>query len=394
MKTRPTIKQRIDREVPGIGRVNLRTRARTTAEHNARKALFNRLVEADQLDVIRMLMRGEVSWIELRQAERKKRLHSDALAADVALARPLWDRSEAEPGALTQTLPRMGKAESSRERYRVAFVQLRAHAADFLPAGASVKHLATVDWPAVWDDMRAAELSAATRNRVRSSLSAFLTVFLGDKFHPFRREMMRLMGAFEDQTGQLRDITVDEFWTNYAKLDDAIKPIALTLAGSGLRVGEYLQCTETSARRLPTIWFPNGKTGGGEVEIASDLVPFARLAIPCRIAPAPKVWKGVQYDARYRKIHRAFAAAAKATGIPWSPHYLRHLYAQLGIAKLPDVVVQKGLRHKTASMTRHYADRKVKAEVSEAVSSTLLGAKSAPKKVRVNVRSRSRREAS
>src|SRR4051812_7227943 len=111
------MKQRIDRDIPGLGRVCIRTRARSTKEHDARVALFNRLVEAGQTDVIQMLTKpkhqGGISWVELRAAQRKKRLHSDSLAADVALVRLLWDEAN-KAGAFSATLPRMGKAASTR----------------------------------------------------------------------------------------------------------------------------------------------------------------------------------------------------------------------------------------------------------------------------------------
>jgi hypothetical protein len=58
------------------------------------------------------------------------------------------------------------------------------------------------------------ELSPASRNRVRSAVSAFLTVFLGDKFHPFRRDVMKAMGGMESEQTPPKEITVDEFWTN------------------------------------------------------------------------------------------------------------------------------------------------------------------------------------
>jgi integrase len=387
---RRTIKQRIDIEIPGFGRFCKRTGAKTMPEHRARRALLQRLIEADQLDVIGMLDRGEVTWTELRQAERKKRLHSDALAADVALSRPLWNVGEAK-GAFAVTLPRMGKAQASRDRYEVAFGQLNTYAADFLPANAIVKDLKTVPWPDVWAAL--SELSAASRNRVRSSLSAFMTVFLGDKYHPFRRDVMKALGGMEDETTEPRQVTLEEFWKVFDALDDAVKPTALTLAGSGMRVGEYLQCTEHSVRRLPIIWIPDGKTGGAETSVAESLVPFVELAIPCRLAPAPAVWRGVQYDARYKRIYKAFAAASIETGIPCSPHYLRHLYAQLATAELPDVLVQQGLRHKTPSMTRHYSKRRITKQVADVVGKALERKKTKAKKVRVKVRAGSQRKA-
>jgi integrase len=326
-----------------------------------------------------MLDRGETTWGELRQAQRKKRLHSDALAADVALSRPFWNVGDVK-GALALTLPRMGKSPSTRERYEVAFGQLRTHAADFLPGNAIVKDLRTVEWVEVWASMHA--LSPASRNRVRSALSAFLTVFLGDKYHPFRRDVVKAMGSMEDEATAPREVTLDEFWTVFEALDDAVKPSALLLAGTGMRIGEYLQCGETSIRRLPVIWIPNGKTGGAETSIADSLVPFARQAIPCRIAPAPKVWRGVQYDARYKRLYKAFARASEATGIPCSPHYLRHLYAQLGTDSLPDVLVQQGLRHKTPAMTRMYSKRRITQQVANVVGKALERGKRVRGKVR------------
>lgn len=378
-----TIKQRIDRLVPGLGRVVLRTGARTIAEHRARVALFDRLLEGGQMETIAMLVRGDLSWGELRQAQRKNRLHSDTLAADVALVRNLWVSAAA-------TLKRMGKTESSRDRYGLAFEQLKKLAVDFLPSSALVKDLKTAPWPDVFAAMH--ELSPASRNRVRSALSAFLTVFLGDKYHPFRRDVMKAMGGMEDEATPPKEITVDEFWTNVAATADAVQPIVLTLAGTGLRIGEFLQCDEFSARRLPVIWIPGGKTGAAETVIADALLPFAKQAIPCNIAPKPETWRGVQYDARYKRIYKAMRAASTLTGIDWSPHYLRHLYAQLATDKLPETLAQQGLRHATSAMTAQYAKRKTTAKVASVVGQALL--KNRSKKVCGKVRDQVRRNAS
>lgn len=378
-KRAETIKQRIDRNVPGIGRVVIRTGARTIAEHRARVALFDRLIEAGQVETIKLKVDGQISWAELRQAQRKNRLHSDTLAADVALARNLWV-------AIAATLKRMGKGQSTRDRYELAFAQLKKHAVDFLPAGALVKDLKALEWSDVFLALHS--LSPASRNRVRSALSAFLTVFLGDKFHPFRRDVMRVMGGMEDEQTPPKEITVEEFWTNLGATDEAIQPIVLTLAGSGLRIGEYLLCDEFSAKRLPVIWIPGGKTGADETVIADALLPYARQAIPCNIAPRPEVHRGVQFDARYKRIWKAMRAASKSTGIDWSPHYLRHLYAKLATDELPQVLAQQGLRHATGAMTAHYAKRKTTSQVANVVGKALM------KKVRVKVRDGRRRNAS
>ncbi len=364
-----TIKQRIDRVIPGIGRVVLRTGARDRKEHQARLRLFDRLVEAGQLEVVQMLVDGTVTWAELRQAERKKRLHSDALAADIAITRPLWD-TETTSGAFTAMLPRMGRTESARTRYHVAFAQLHTFAAHQLPATGMVKDLRTVAWPDVFAAM--GELSPASRNRVRSSLSAFLTVFLGDKYHPFRRAVMKAMGPMEDERTAPREVTLEEFWTLMGAVDEALIPSYLTLAASGMRVGEYLQCTEESIRRLPRIQIPGGKTGRGETSVAEALVPYVRQAIPCRIGPVPAIWRGVQHDARYKRLWKGMAMASKATGIPCSPHYLRHLYAQIASEELPSVLVQQGLRQKSSRVTDQYTKRRTTDQVASVVGAALI----------------------
>ena len=376
---RRTIKTRIDIMVPGLGRFCKRSGATTMAEHRARVALVHRLIEADQLDVIRALQNDEITWAELRQAERKKRLHSDALAADIALSRRLWDVDKVE-GAFSATLPRMGRTDSTRERYAVAFGQLKANAADFLPAAAIVKDLKDVPWADAFACM--SELSPASRNRVRSAVSAFLTVFLGDKFHPFRREVMKAMGRMEDEATAPREITPAEFWTLLDHMDDAIKPSFITLAATGMRIGEYLQCDEASVRRLPTIQILRGKTGSRESSVAPELEPIVLQAIPCRVGKAPTVWRGVQFDARYKKLYKAMSAASAATGIPCSPHFLRHLYAQLGTDKLPSALVQQGLGHATASMTDKYAKRRTTAKVAAVVGKALVRGQGVRGKVR------------
>jgi integrase len=200
---------------------------------------------------------------------------------------------------------------------------------------------------------------------------------------------MKAIGGMEREATPPKEITVAEFWMNLGATDEAVQPSILTLAGSGLRVGEFLQCDEFSARRLPVIWIPGGKTGAAETVIADALVPFARQAIPCNIAPRPKgTWRGVQFDARYKRLWKAMRAASETTGIDWSPHYLRHLYAKLATDELPQVLAQQGLRHATGAMTAHYAKRKTTAQVANVVGKALM------KKVRVKVRDQSRRNAS
>ena len=364
-----------------------------------RAAILQELADHGQEEVLLAFKQRRLHWADILRAKRQNRIASANLAVDLALHRPLWDRRKARkliPGALALTLPRMGKTASTRDRYAVAFDNLRAAAPDFLPDDATVAALGAMtedDWAAVWGEMAA--LAPATRNRVRSAVSRFLSLFLADKYHPVRRAVMQRMGAFEKEgAGQPRTITLAEFWRLMDALPpdtrEVVEPCFVTLAASGMRVGEYLQCGTESLRRFPTIAIPDGKGGAREVAVAPVLEDVVRQAIPCRVAPAPAEWltgeasyPGVQFDARYKLLYRVLAAAAKTTGVPASPHYLRHLFGALAVKTTNQVSAQHALGHETPGMTAHYAKEKTTQEVGAAVGAALLAGRA---KVRDAVR--------
>jgi integrase len=360
---------RFDRRFKGVGRIRATSQTSNLAEFNRRDRILDRLFEAGQLEVLRMLKRGEISAVELRQAEREGRLTSDSLAADLALRRRLFDDEETgEKGAFTTTLPKMGRKDSSRARYGVAFNELAEITAGVLTQASAVADLARVAWKETLDAWDVAE---ATKNRLRGAVSAFLTQYLGDKYHPFRRSLMKAIPVYEEAE-LVVDLTVEEFWTLMEHVPEPAIASYVTLAASGLRVGEYLQCDEPDKRpQVFGIHIPGGKTGEDVVYVGAEYWPFVEQAIPCRIGKAPAVWVDVQHDARYKRLARWIRAASKATGITVTIHHLRHLYAQLGVAEMPEAMVQKALRHKTPAMTRRYSMRSDKGEVSRAVGRAL-----------------------
>lgn len=333
-----------------------------------RKQLLFDLVDYGQTDVLVAFRDGDRSWTDLLRAKRTKQLSSASLATDLLLDRELWG----EQGAIATTLPKMGRSQQSRSRYEASFRSLEV-ASGGRAVVRTVAGLLGLEWDEVWKQL--AKLSPASRNRVRSSVSAFLTVFLGDKYHPFRRQVVKVMGGKEQEGSAVpRTITIEEFRTLLNALPEPIVPCVVTMAATGMRAAEYLQCTAAHLRRFPTIEIPGGKTGADTVQVARSLEPYVRAAIPCAIAPAPKydgVYPGVQFDRRYKVIYRELREAGKKTGIICSPHYLRHLFAALAVQGTDAVRAQHALRHKTPGMTAHYAKEKSGQVVADAVGKSL-----------------------
>lgn len=374
--------RQIDVVLPApVGRVCKSWGTDDRRKRQERKQLLFDLVDYGQTDTLVAFRDGDRTWHDLLRAKRTKQLASASLATDLLLDKELWG----EQGAIAQTLPKMGKSQQSRTRYESALSSLET-ACGGRATVRTVAGLLGLEWEDVWKQLD--KLSPASRNRVRSTVSAFLTVFLGDKYHPFRRQVVKVMGGKEEEGSTVpRTITLDEFLTLVKALPEPIAPCVVTLAATGMRAAEYLQCTAAHLRRFPTIEIPGGKTGADTVQVARSLEPYVRAAIPCTIAPAPKyegAYPGVQFDRRYKVIYRELATASKKTGITCTPHYLRHLFAALATQETDPIRAQHALRHKTPGMTAHYAKEKSGQVVADAVGKRL-------RKVRDFVRDRTRK---
>jgi len=357
--------RQLDLILSGFGRFVKSWGTDQKAQRRVRRQIVIDLYNAGQLDVLRALMKrptqGGLTWADVLAAKRAKRLGSDSLAADLALSRPLW-------AAIDATLPRMGKSANTRGFYGDVFGSLQTRAAALLPSDAQVKSLGDVDWSAIWAAF--ADTSPAWRNRVRASVSAFLTVYLDDKWHPFRRRVVKRAGTKEREPKIPKSISVEEFWQLMAHVHEALVPAFVTLAATGMRVGEFLACTERDLARFPTIHVPGGKTGEGTVEVDPELEGYIRSAIPCRIASTKKVARPT-WDQRYRRLQRAIKAASEATGIPATVHTLRHFYASEGVKAQPQGFVQQALRHTTPAMTQRYSTQRDTAAVARSVGRAL-----------------------
>lgn len=378
-----TIKARIEKWITPTWRFQKRSGATTAAEHTARKALLNRLVEMGQLDTIRMLERDEVTWEELRQADRGKRLGNDHLGADIALSKRLWQQDEQghDVGVLATMLPKLGSPGNdglqSRRRFGLALDYLKKYgpAAGLKPT-ATVKDLAVMDWEAFFAEM--GHLSKSTRNGVRVTTSLLLSKYLGSKHHPHRHAVCRVMGPKEQDRAKPKVLTLESFALFFAALDDTMKPIAWVLATSGIRISEYLQLAAAHIRHLPAIEVP-GYAEPAAVPNTPESIALARQAIPCPLPGEvfePGQYPGVGEDWRYEQIRRAFVKASEGAGLERiTPHTLRHFYAQTAISRKggaqSTLQVQHGLRHATADMTSVYTRLDNVLEVADAVGAVL-----------------------
>jgi integrase len=374
--------RRFDRRFKGVGRINVSSYTKSKRRFDRDNALLDQLYEGGQLDTLRALKRGDVTMPEVRSAARTGKLSNNSLTVDLALARPLWDSVDGEgravKGAVSATLDKMRLAAASRARYYTSFREIQDLAGDTLAGNAHVSALALVEWGELWDGWTIEEkgvddtivtrpASAATKNRARAAVSAFLTKFLGDKYHQFRRDVVAKIPQLAEPKIP-RETTIGQFWTLMEKVPDHAIEDFVTLAATGIRVGEYLQCDKPDLYpETRAIHLPGGKTGEDVVYVGEEWWPYVERAIPCDVAPRPKEWRGVQYDARYKRLRAYLNAASEATGIKVTIHYLRHLFVQTGVDVAPEADVQKAVRHRTRSMTQDYASRKVKRSVAEKV---------------------------
>lgn len=347
--------RQLDLVLPGLGTEGDRfVKAWAVSESTAREArrsVVRDLYNAGQLDVLRSMLRrpseGGTTWAEVLQAKRRGEIASDTLFSGIVLKRPL-------AATITQTLPAMGGKASTRRFYKEMLDALTQYAGTQLSESATVADLRKIEWVKVWAAMT--HVGPARRNHLRAAVSAFLTAFLEDKYHPFRRAVVKAMGKKEQVAVLPKNVTVAEFWTLMAHVPEPLVASYVTLAATGMRVGEYLACTERSLARFPTIHLPDGKGGEATVEIDPGLELYVRQAIPCNIAPRRKKHPvRVQDDPRYRRLQRSLKLASEATGIPATVHTLRHFFAGEGVQHQPQAFVQQALRHATAGMTARYA---------------------------------------
>jgi hypothetical protein len=349
----------IDIRIKGFGRFRVSAQTTRSGAVARRKELARLLGELGQYEVLLAIKKGELAWGHLEHAQRQQRLASAALLADLRLKTPLAT-------AITATLPAMGPTALTRDRYRVALDALWRLGFD--RETATVADLKRDDWRELLGGW---EASPATKNGVRTAVSRFLTRFLGDKHHAFRRAVLH-----EDRWPRLkvprvvRGFDATEFWPLMKLIPDRLVPSCVVLAASGMRIGEYLHPDIRVDEAHHTIE-TTGKTGPKTYAVDAAAWEYVRAAVPCRASRMTKVPARLQNDPRYKAIYRAVKAAGAALGLNITVHDLRRLYVRLGVDARGEIATQHAVGHETPAMTAEYARWRSQAAVSHAVAQGL-----------------------
>jgi integrase len=205
---------------------------------------------------------------------------------------------------------------------------------------------------------------------LRQAVSHFLTIHLGDLYHPLRRSVVSVQ-AFPKRVEMERvpDLDLTTFWRVVGRAPEHVRPAFVALVVLGLRTGEYFRLREHHLHPLTKqVSVPGTKTAGSAavLRVAAELWPWITAAVPAPVAYTwlRKYWK------------RALKAAGADTTLRL--HDLRHLTAQVLVnAGQTEASVQTTMRHATPSMTRRYARQKDRGENAAALARAMLDARPA-----------------
>ena len=365
MKTRRRVSPggsfRVDRTfAPPVGRLAIASGAWTLAGLRNVEACLERLSERGRLDVLLAIKRHRVGIAQVLDADRAGTL--DALLASLTPspeAAPFWP-------AVQSWLGPMAKRNPTVKRYGVSMLKLERFGV--LAADATVSELGTLDWKALGQRWTGPGCSGSDWNQMRRAVSRFLTVQLGDVYHPLRRAVVKAIPK-RREVERVPDLDVPTFWQVVAAAPEHVRPALVALVALGLRTGEYLRLRETDLHPITkTVSIPGTKTAGSAAVLRVDpsLWPWIVAAVP---APVAYCWL---------RLHWKRALASVGADPTLRLHDLRHLTAQLLVnAGQSEASVQSTMRHETASMTRRYARQKDRGENAAALARELLPARTA-----------------
>ena len=325
---------RIDRVFRGVGRIQLTSKTRSRTEYRRRDALLTKLYESSQLETLIGIRRGKILIEDLVLADRDGRLQqADSL---LALHRPLW-------AEVRRVWPDTDLTVTTR-RYRTSFAALETK------LGRREKRMQVRDLQRLeWKTLRASwGKSGSDWNHLRRAVSAFLTIALGSTKARFRTEVLELI-PLADEHERVPDVTPAQFWRAVEALPHHARPAIVTLAVTGLRLGEYLRCTPEHLRPgTRAIEVPGTKTQGSAATIRVDpaLWAWVEAGVPAPLGERwlRKYWNRACKNARLKNLRL---------------QDLRHCFAQWATdGGATEGAVQSALRHRSPTMTRRYT-RKV-----------------------------------
>jgi integrase len=358
-----------DRVFAGVGRIKRSSGTDKVKEFRKRDALLTKLFETSALAVLRAFKAGQITIEAIVEADRGTNvLTSMDQLAEIA---PL-------PQAIAAALLRMGDSAATRDRYARSLAKLLREV-PALSVG-RVGDLASVDWYRLEQSWTA---SSADWNHVRRAVSRFLTVHLGDKFHPFRRRVVVLIPQ-RKESPRTPDQSAEQFLRMVDTMPLPAQPCFMALALTGMRIGEYVAADRASLRDETESVTIRGKTGDGVVYLTTAGYQVCKAAIPCPLGPAPRPGQRTGDTLRYQRMRRLFAQAQAETGVSGlTLHDIRHLFGQTAAqANVPTVETQAQLRHIDPRMTRRYEMPMQARRAAEAVAERLGVVSAAPNKPR------------
>jgi len=342
---------RLDRVYPApVGRLALASGATTKAAYRNVVACLDRLAERGRLDLLTALKARNITIAQVLDADRREVLDS-LLAADNT---PLWPAVEAWLGPAAARTPTMRRYGNSWDKLRRVGV---------LRADAAVSGLESIDWAKLAQSWPG---SAADWNHLRRGVSRFLTVALGDTFHPLRRAILKLLPV-KPEAERVPDLDAGTFWKAAQAAPEHLRAAFVAIVALGLRLGEYLRLRPEHLHPITSsVSVPGTKTAGAAAVLRVDPALWAWIvrAVPCPVTETA--------------VRRAWKKALRAVGADPTlrVHDLRHLTAQLLVeAGRSEASVQGTMRHRTAGMTRRYAKQRDHGENATTLARVLLEAK-------------------
>lgn len=319
------------------------------------------------MNLLRAFKDGQVTMEDILNVIAEKR--PGAGMDVILLRRNLWE-------AVEETVSHMPVSDRTTASYALSFQRLRQMG--HLKDNAEVQSLVTLPWNRMLAEW---QLSEASWNHLRRAVSRFLTVYLEDKFHPFRRQVMHKIPLRREQTrlvsANMADV-LKVFWALDQTRPD-LSPVFRTLLITGMRIGEYLQLDESSLihdPKHPGIKITGrvgGPHGGKSVKnkhsmriIAVDPIwwPTVLEAVPC-----PERWRSLPYH-YLRRVWRNACDIANVEDL--RVHDLRHLsitWALAGGAELTQVQANAG--HGNINQTAEYAKLISSRAVASVMGSTM-----------------------
>lgn len=331
-----------------VGRITSSSGAHTVTGWRNAMALLDKLYERDELDVLRAIQKGTITMKEVSGAEKAKAFGRGDAMHSVTMRRRLWspddEKGGEERGRIDAWLD--GKTDHTHVTYRFSLTKFRSLAG--LRANATIAELLKVDWEALHQSSGADGVkhyqSAANWNHLRRAISRFLTIELGDVYHPSRRAILKRIPRMAERARRV-EITIAEFWRLVTAAEELVRPRIVTLAVTGMRLGEYERARKEHLHPdRCAIDIQGSKTEGSTatIRVAPELWPWIEQGVPLVIAR--------------RRFQERFHAAAKKIGRPdLRVHDLRHCTAVFAMGEgAPLNAVRDLMRHERAEQTMDY----------------------------------------